>query len=260
MIRFCNAHTYQSLFFQMHRNTVSVHVCLSLSMNIWNSTFISGLIPISGRCNSDHFVGLQKTRCLRPHQSIISFKGHSMRWPVPGAHRQSHDFKWSPVAGTGRGDGSHHPAWPFLSLFFPVPADNRAEPSGGRSGESLDGSFTVAPRGARRKARRAAGPFRGRLRRTYRNKMMKGEWKRNHETYSHCLLTNQHGTRWEHTGSTSLTWADLRPEMVLRLHFWRASDSLFTGMSPSASSASAKCDSWPPCSSQQPLDGSGETG
>lgn len=36
--------------------------------------------------------------------------------------------------------------------------------------------------------------------------------------------------------------------------------TLFPGMSLSASSASAKCDSWPPCSSQQSLDGSGETG
>lgn len=97
-------------------------------------------------------------------------------------------------------------------LFLSSASWQQVEPSGGRSGESLDGSFTLAPRGARRKARRAAGPFRGRLRRTYGNKMMKGEWKRNHEMYSHCLLTNQHGTRWEHTGSTSLTWADLRPD------------------------------------------------
>ena len=118
LTRFCDAHASHSLFFQMHRNTVFIGVCLRLSMNIWNSIFISGFIPISGRCSSDHFVGLQKTRCLRPNQSIISFKRHSMRWAVPGAHRQSHDFKWSPVAAAGRGDGSHHPAWPFLSLSF----------------------------------------------------------------------------------------------------------------------------------------------
>lgn len=195
LIRFCNAHAYHSLLFQMHRNTVFIGVCLKLPMNIWKSIFISGFIPINGRCSSDHFVGLQKTRGLRPNQSIISFKRHRMRWPVPGAHRQSHDFKWSPVTGAGRGDGSHHLTWHFLSSFSPAPAENRTELSGGRSAKRLDGSFMLAPQGATHKAWQASGPFRGCLRRTYRNKMMKDEWKQNHEMYSHCFLTNQYGSR-----------------------------------------------------------------
>ena len=63
LIRLCNPHAYHSLLFQMHRNTVFIGVCLKLPMNIWKSIFISGFIPINGRCSSDHFVGLQKTRC-----------------------------------------------------------------------------------------------------------------------------------------------------------------------------------------------------